>query len=762
MAVDVVAAESRRRFSQSLAGSERLSAGSVARIAAEEITGLPPAVLLRSATRGDLSVGEYLAVDDLLAQLFCAHADIHCLQCQAVCRSFSVDQAVLEITRMEPGEGLLVIGSLELQGNASLEATLSELKRAGYRRIRTGGRVTRLEEESAVAAQMRESGGSLQVVVDRLTVKVGEEGRIAEAIRSARAIGRGRSLVVTGSGEGDELWLNHQLTCTQCGADYGHLSGGDFTTLGPGSQEPSPASSAILVDTTFGELTGMTLDEVRRYAAALESQDWGEQSAPAQSTALIQALRQHLGAACTLLVGHLPLARSMRDLSGGEHMRLVVATYLTRGLVGVLYIIPLPLSVLDAEARAAVLKALRTLVVAGNSVILVDNDPGVMMACDTVVHFVEGKAATIRNSSVAETDVADADRNECQALSHTGTGEGAPSSHRAGQRFLCIRSSGGGPGNLEELDLDVPLEQLVVVGGISGAGKTSLIRGLLLSGLNGGRRQRRGSAEGKNPIETQADGIRRVVDLSEPARGLGEQETVMGTLGLFPPVARLYAESATDRGLTFPAEWFQLDGAGGRCTTCAGRGRLDCELEFMEDLSLLCPACEGRRFKAEILAVTRRGISIADVLALSVGEATQHFSAHRRIASRLEGGRSCGLEMLRLGTVSSELEPGELLRLRLATEVSRASGKDLLVLDHAAAGCHADDLSLLLSILRGLVDAGASILLADGTPALSGRADWVVQLGPGRGSEGGRIVFQGPPGTASTGGHPPTAGTSAG
>ena len=219
----------------------------------------------------------------------------------------------------------------------------------------------------------------------------------------------------------------------------------------------------------------------------------------------------------------------------------------------------------------------------------------------------------------------------------------------------------------------------------------------------------------------------------------------MGILGLFPPVARLYAESAANRGQTFPVEWFQLDGAGGRCTTCGGRGRLDCEMEFLEDLSLLCPTCEGRRFKAEIIEVTRRGISIADVLAMSVGEAAEHFSANRRLASRLEGGRSCGLQALCLGTVNSELERGELLRLRLATELSRASHKDLLLLDRSAAGCHADDLALLLRILRSLVEAGVSILVADDDPRLSGSADWIVELGPGRGCEGGRIVSQGPP-----------------
>ena len=749
MAVDVIAAESRRRFSQSLTGTERLSAGSVARVAAEEITGLPPAVLFRSASRGDLSVGEYLAVDDLLAQLFCVLADTHCPQCRGACHSYSVDQAVSEMTRRAEGEGVLVIGPINLQGNASVEATLSELQRAGYRRIRRAGRVTRLEEVAAVAEEVGESGESLYIVVDRVVVKAGGEGRLAEAIRSARAIGRGRSLVVTASGEGEEVWLNHQLTCTQCGADYPHLSREDFTIRGGGGKEPSLAASATLSGTTFGELTQMTLDEVCRYSAALDrSGVLGGSRLPVQSAALIQALQHHLAAASTLLVGHIPLSRSMRDLSDGERMRVVVAAYITRGLVGVLYVIPSPLSALDAEARTAVLKALESLVQAGNTVILIDNDVGVMEACDTVVHFADGKAAapkTTTPASVVDGDGHGGESTDLPNRTEEGGGGGAGVA-RVCQRSLRIRGSDGGAGNLAGLDVDIPLEQLVVVSGVSGAGKTSLLSGLLLPALESSRRRwRRGGVAGKNAVEVQADGIHRVVDLSDPADGLREQETVMGILGLFPPVARLYAESAANRGLTFPVEWFQLDGAGGRCTTCGGRGRLDCEMEFLEDLSLLCPTCEGRRFKAEIIEVTRRGISIADVLAMSVGEAAEHFSANRRLASRLEGGRSCGLQALCLGTVNSELERGELLRLRLATELSRASHKDLLLLDRSAAGCHADDLVLLLRILRSLVEARVSILVADDDPRLSGSADWVVELGPGRGCEGGRIVSQGPP-----------------
>ncbi|HIC70156.1 MAG TPA: hypothetical protein EYO90_11615, partial [Candidatus Latescibacteria bacterium] len=373
--------------------------------------------------------------------------------------------------------------------------------------------MTRLEEVAAVAEEVGESGESLYIVVDRVVVKAGGEGRLAEAIRSARAIGRGRSLVVTASGEGEEVWLNHQLTCTQCGADYPHLSREDFTIRGGGGKEPSLAASATLSGTTFGELTQMTLDEVCRYSAALDrSGVLGGSRLPVQSAALIQALQHHLAAASTLLVGHIPLSRSMRDLSDGERMRVVVAAYITRGLVGVLYVIPSPLSALDAEARTAVLKALESLVEAGNTVILIDNDVGVMEACDTVVHFADGKAAapkTTTPASVVDGDGHGGESTDLPNRTEEGGGGGAGVA-RVCQRSLRIRGSDGGAGNLAGLDVDIPLEQLVVVSGVSGAGKTSLLSGLLLPSLKSSRRRwRRGGVAGKNAVEVQADGIHR-------------------------------------------------------------------------------------------------------------------------------------------------------------------------------------------------------------------------------------------------------------
>jgi excinuclease ABC subunit A len=472
-------------------------------------------------------------------------------------------------------------------------------------------------------------------------------------------------------------------------------------------------------------------------------------------------VREHLASRLGYLdavgLGYLTLDRQARTLSGGEAQRAGLTTALGAALTGTLFVLDEPTVGLHAADIPAMTRVMRGLSRGGNTVLVVEHDAAVVRECDRVVEMgpgagphggrilFDGAPSELAKREDLPTGRAWANTRAARRL--PGFDHGPAGAGNAAREWLEVR--GAREHNLQGIDVRFPLGVLCAVTGPSGSGKSTLAHQVLfraaaraLGNLSVDRPGRHDSLVG---LETLARAV--LVDQSPLGR------TARGNPATYVKAwdrvrARFAAEpEAARRGLA-PAH-FSFNVPGGRCEECAGEGYETVEMQFLADVQLLCPACQGRRFKAEVLAVTHRGRSIADVLAMSVEETLALFDpeADRDYVLRraLDPIVRVGLGYLPLGQPLSTLSGGEAQRLKLARALSEQAKGTLFVVDEPSAGLHAQDAAYVVEALRALVDEGASVVVVEHDLDVVRACDWVIDLGPGGGPHGGRLVAEGTP-----------------
>ena len=663
MALDILYAESRRRYMQALSPTERESVSGTARADVDEISGLPPAIYLGSSLRGR-TVGDYLQLDGILAQIMLEEGQIHCIECGGDCLSYAADEVEREVARVQPDTRCLVLAPLTLRNKGMWQ----QLVQAGFTRVAIDGQIQRLEGDGPALP----SGESeVHVVVDRLVPDPNDSVRFLEAVRVSRSISSGQTVIWV-DGTGEMMNLNQQPTCGECGRQYEPLATADF---GAGQ----PLSSQVT-------LHGRTMDELMDAPLGLV-RNWLDET---QGHAKVEAA---LAEACGLALGHLPLSRRLESLAAGEWQRLQLGSCLSSGLTGIFYILEGLGNQLSGEMLDVVAAGLRRLVAGGNTALLLDHTPALVAVADEIWAFAGGQVQVGEPTEI-ERDEADEKRiAEKVALALTIRGDGVV-----------------GP-----LAIELPHGKLTCVCGPSGSGKTRFLQEVLLPLLKGRSVEYAAVSTPRNS---------RVVTVEAPSG----KATVLERLGLFARVADLYASSPAAAARGWDRDTFLLDRPGGRCPSCEGRGQCYFDLEFLEDIALMCASCEGRRYRDEICEVTLRGASIADVLGMTLEQACAHFARHDPIRSRLEAAVGCGLGYLLLGQEVQELERGEWLRLRLALESTRASQRTWVLIDDPASGDHPEDVRAMVGALRELVERGTTVVVADQHPTVKAAADWVVDL----------------------------------
>ena len=667
MALDILYAESRRRYMQALSPTERESVSGTACADVDEISGLPPAIYLGAPRRGR-TVGDYLQLDGILAQIMLEEGQMHCLECGGCCRSYAADEVEREVARVQPDTRCLVLAPLALRN----EGMWQQLVQAGFTRVAIDGQVQRLEGDGPA---LPSDESEVHVVIDRLVPDPNASVRFLEAVRVSRSISSGQTAVWV-DGTSEMMHLNQQPTCGECGRQYAPLATMDF-----GAGQPL-AGQVTLHGRTMDELMDAPLGSLRDWLAGASQKSQGQ--------AKVEAA---LAEACGLGLGHLSLSRRLELLAAGEWQRLQLASCLSSGLTGILYILEGLGSQLAGGMPDAVSAGLRRLVAGGNTALLLDHTPELVAVADEVWTFAGGQVQ-VGGAAEIERDEADEERIAERA-----------------KPALAIR----GDGVVGPLAIELPHGKLTCVCGPSGSGKTRLLHEVLLPLLKG------------RPVEYAAASTprnSRVVTVEAPSG----KATVLEGLGLFERVADLYASSPAAMARGWDRDTFLLDRPGGRCPSCEGRGQCYFDLEFLEDIALVCTACEGRRYRDEICEVTLRGASIADVLGMTLEQACAHFARHDPIRPRLEAAVGCGLGYLLLGQALQELERGEWLLLRLALESTRISQRTWVLIDDPASGDHPEDVRLMMAALRGLVDRGATIVVVDQHPTVKAAADWVVNL----------------------------------
>ena len=461
---------------------------------------------------------------------------------------------------------------------------------------------------------------------------------------------------------------------------------------------------------------------------------------------ILKEIEARLNFLLNIGLDYLTLSRTASTLSGGEAQRIRLATQIGSGLMGVLYVCDEPSIGLHPADDHRLIGTLQNLRDIGNTVLIVEHDEAIMRASDHIVDLGPGAGehgGHIVASGPVEDIIAAPESLTGQYLGGFKTIPVPEERRRGIGESITIR--GARQNNLQDIDVDIPLGQLVCITGVSGSGKSTLIYEILYKKLAQTfyrSRERPGDCDSIEGIER----IDKVVNIDQSPIGRTPRSNPATYTGTFTPIRELFATVPEARTRGYKPGRFSFNVKGGRCEACRGDGYINIEMQFLPDVTVPCEICGGARYNREALEIDWKGASIAEVLNMTVTEALEHFENIPRVKRKLQTMYDVGLGYIRLGQPATQLSGGEAQRVKLSTELSkRATGQTLYILDEPTTGLSFEDCSHLMRVLHRLVDAGNSVVLIEHHLDLIKSADWLIDLGPGAGDKGGRIVAEGTP-----------------
>jgi excinuclease ABC subunit A len=492
----------------------------------------------------------------------------------------------------------------------------------------------------------------------------------------------------------------------------------------------------------IAEVSRIEVSEAVHWLRSLPLDDWQRHV----GQLLIEQVASRLEYLSRVGVGHLAIERPLRSLSGGEAQRVALTAALGSNLTGMLYVLDEPSAGLHPADLPRLVSAIGGLRDRGNTVAVVEHEPSLIESADHVVELGPGAGefggkVIFEGAPTAMIDSPESRTGDWLAGRRVGTQrtERRPTTHG------WLRLVGARGNNLKNLTVEFPLGVLCVVTGVSGAGKSTLVQQTLFPAV-----AQRLKLEAEKPAEF--DDILGVGQIEDALRvdqspiGRTPRSNPITYVKAFDPIRTLFAETTDAKARSFKAGHFSFNAEEGRCDACQGDGFKQIDMRFMADVYMRCPECHGARYRREVLEVKYRGLSIADVLDLSVREAFNFFRGHKKVLSRLKCLIDVGLDYLRLGQPANTLSGGESQRLKLANYVSSARrGRTLFVLDEPTTGLHPSDVMQLVDCFDSLVSMGHSLIVVEHNLQMMRAADYIIDLGPGPADAGGRIVAEGPP-----------------
>jgi excinuclease ABC subunit A len=475
---------------------------------------------------------------------------------------------------------------------------------------------------------------------------------------------------------------------------------------------------------------------------------------------VLKEIRGRLGFLLNVGLHYLSLERTAPTLSGGESQRIRLAGQIGCGLVGVLYILDEPSIGLHPRDNDRLLRSLERLRDMGNTVVVVEHDEETMRAADRLVDF--GPGPGVRGGEIVAVGTYGDLVSNPRSLTGQylgGTRQIAIPEKRRPRDEQAVKIVGARHHNLKNIDVELPLHQFVCVTGVSGSGKSSLVNDILKEGLLQHYGVRTEAAEeeevpanGKGRVVGAHDRILgaeyldKVIDIDQSPIGRTPRSNPATYIKVFDEIRALFTIVPEAKIRGYKPGRFSFNKPGGRCEACEGNGSNRLEMDFLADVWVTCPVCEGKRFNRETLQIRYKAKNIHDVLEMDVQEALEHFANVPRIRPMLQTLHDVGLDYIKLGQPSPTLSGGEAQRIKLAKELCRRStGKTLYILDEPTTGLHFDDIQKLLQVLHGFVDAGNTVVVIEHNLDVVKTADWVIDLGPEGGGGGGQVVCAGTP-----------------
>ena len=446
-------------------------------------------------------------------------------------------------------------------------------------------------------------------------------------------------------------------------------------------------------------------------------------------------------------LGYLTLNRASATLSGGEAQRIRLATQIGSALSGVLYVLDEPSIGLHQRDNTKLINTLINLRNLGNTVIVVEHDEDTIRSADYVIDLGPG-AGEKGGLITAQGTPAQIEKNPASITGAFLSGRlsiDVPGQRRKGNGHF-IEVLGCTKNNLKNIDVRIPLGKLVTITGVSGSGKSTLLNEILIPAVEDAiTRKKKVELSGYREVRG-IENIDKIINIDQSPIGRTPRSNPATYVGFYTPIRELFAKLPESKARGYTASRFSFNVVGGRCENCQGDGNLKIEMHFLPDVYVTCDVCHGKRFNKETLQVEYKGKNIADVLDMTVAEAVEFFAPVSSIRTKLETLVSVGLDYIRLGQSALTFSGGEAQRIKLSLELSkRQTGKTLYVLDEPTTGLHFADVKKLLEVLNRLVDQGNSVILIEHNLDVIKSSDYLIDLGPEGGDEGGRIVAAGTP-----------------
>ncbi|MCL4475621.1 MAG: excinuclease ABC subunit UvrA [Nitrospirae bacterium] len=784
LAIDTVYAEGQRRYVESLSAYARQFLDQLQKPDVDFIEGLSPSIAInqKTVTRSPRStLGTITEIYDYMRVLYTRIGRPFCYNCGGPISTRDVRSIIDSVMSMPQGTRLQVLAPIVRDRKGEYRRELAEMRSEGFVRARIDGRMVDLTEEITLRKQKRHT---IEIVIDRLIIKHGIEKKIKSAIDVA--LGYSDTVMINLVEEEKDIPFSKAMACLSCGISFPEINprlfsfnsgygacplchglgvsglekgidpfraadnGGD-ADLSPEMLKPckscggmrlrEEALSIKIQDMNIGEFSRLTVDGALSFVNRLALTERERTIA----SRVLKEVKDRLSFLIKVGLGYLTLDRMSLTLSGGEAQRIRLATQMGSSLTGVLYVLDEPSIGLHPRDCTKLLESLSSIRDAGNTILVVEHDEETIRWADHVIDI--GPGAGARGGwIVAEGTPSDIQDNERSVTGKYLKGELAiplPMRRRRPADFIHI--TGAQEFNLKNIDVHIPLGTLTCVTGVSGSGKSTLIIEILYKALMKSI-HKSVVTPGKHRALTGADKIDNVICVDQSPLGRTPRSNPATYAGVFSPVRELYAQVQESRIRGFSSSRFSFNVPGGRCEKCHGGGLLKVAMHFLPDAYVQCDTCKGRRYNKETLNIKFKGRDISEVLSMTVSEALEFFASIPAIKQKLEILEDVGLGYLQLGQPAPTLSGGEAQRLRLSRELAkRATGNTLYILDEPTTGLHFIDIQRLLDVLNSLVDRGNTVIVVEHNLDVIKSADYLIDLGPEGGENGGRLIAAGTP-----------------
>lgn len=788
LAIDTIFAEGQRRFLESLPAASRLALHQLPRPDVEAIHGLPPTVCIdqrqRPADRRS-TLSTLTGIADFLRLLFARTGQAHCPDCGRPVSRQSSQAIVDQILRLEDRKKVMILAPWVRGKTGEHRQAFEEINQAGFVRARVDREVVDAADPPILVKTRRHE---IEAVVDRIIIKDGIRDRLRESIDLALKHGGGSCLISWQEGsEWKDRLFSERFACPECERSFPELEPRSFSFNSPygacpecnglGTVESNPDEEPVtcpvcqgerlnafsravtVAERTFGQVSNLTVAEALEFFENISPVSATGDPSPQEETRrkiwnrTLPEIQRRLRFMMKVGLDYPTLHRSANSLSGGEFQRARLASCLGTGLRGVCYVLDEPTAGLHPLDTRRLIDTLTELRDQGNTVLVVEHDLECMRRADWLVDLGPGAGRAgghlIANGTPEEVAkhpdslTAAYLKKSSPRLEQTM----APSAPQEKTDASVLTLTGARRHNLKNVTLRLPFGRFTCVTGVSGSGKSSLISQTLVPAVR--QVLQTGQIASKDFDELEGwEAIQAIVEIDQSPLGRSAQSTPATFSGLWDEIRKLFAKTRESRIRGFKASRFSFNSRAGRCAECKGRGTQRVAMHFLPDVEIECPVCRGARFNRQTLHITFRGKSVADVLAMTVSEARDVFENFAKLHAMLSTFEEVGLGYLLLGQSAQTLSGGEAQRVKLATELTRPpDGQNLYVLDEPTLGLHPADVERLLQLLKRLADSGQTVVVVEHHEDVMAAADWIIDLGPKGGDQGGDIVAEGSPET---------------